>query len=177
MSVFHDHWSLSWNMDAFTTKASIVPAVVLTYIGMGAPYDNHLVEVATKEANGISAPADVRVSAAATLDLTNLQSALRFSGGVNTSTIAAGKVRPVWVWIELPEAAREQISQVRYEFNHPTFRSPKAAEKGSGVYLAKWLGYGCINDAAVVATLKTGREIRAPFDLCDLWQNGRVTTN
>lgn len=37
MSVFHDQWSVSWDMDPFTNAATIVPAVVLTYTGTGAP--------------------------------------------------------------------------------------------------------------------------------------------
>jgi hypothetical protein len=38
MAVFHDQWALKWEMGALTTPASIVPAVVLTYWGLGAPY-------------------------------------------------------------------------------------------------------------------------------------------
>ena len=46
MSVFHDHWAVSWDMGSFTTVASIPPAVVITYVGTGAPYTNGLVDVA-----------------------------------------------------------------------------------------------------------------------------------
>lgn len=42
MAVFHDTWSVSWDMNAFTNVATIVPAVVLTYIGTGAPYFDKL---------------------------------------------------------------------------------------------------------------------------------------
>ena len=37
MAVFHDTWTMSWDSDLLT-KASIVPAVVLTYTGTGAPF-------------------------------------------------------------------------------------------------------------------------------------------
>ena len=36
-------------MDAFTNVASIVPAVVLTYTGTGAPYFDRLEQTATKD--------------------------------------------------------------------------------------------------------------------------------
>ena len=40
MSVFHDKWAVSWDMNMFTTVGTIAPAIVLTYIGTGAPeYD------------------------------------------------------------------------------------------------------------------------------------------
>ena len=40
MSVFHDQWAISWDMNTFQSQATIAPAVVLTYIGTGAPaYD------------------------------------------------------------------------------------------------------------------------------------------
>jgi hypothetical protein len=49
MALFHDTWSVSWDMDAFTNVASIVPAVVLTYTGTGAPYFDRLEQTATKD--------------------------------------------------------------------------------------------------------------------------------
>ncbi|MET3384193.1 hypothetical protein [Variovorax paradoxus] len=33
MALFHDRWAVSWRMDSLTTKVSIVPAIVLTYMG------------------------------------------------------------------------------------------------------------------------------------------------
>lgn len=40
MSVFHDHWSVSWDMNSLINVGSIAPAIVLTYAGTGAPvYD------------------------------------------------------------------------------------------------------------------------------------------
>lgn len=49
MALFHDKWSVSWDMDAFTNVASIVPAVVLTYTGTGAPYFDRLQRAASKD--------------------------------------------------------------------------------------------------------------------------------
>ena len=37
MAVFHDTWTMQWD-NALLVKASILPAVVLTYTGTGAPY-------------------------------------------------------------------------------------------------------------------------------------------
>ena len=38
MSIFHDTWAISWNMTPLESGATIPPAVLLTYIGTGAPY-------------------------------------------------------------------------------------------------------------------------------------------
>lgn len=44
MAIFHDQWALQANMGSFTTKASILPAMILTYIGRGTPYYENLVQ-------------------------------------------------------------------------------------------------------------------------------------
>jgi hypothetical protein len=49
MALFHDQWAVSWDMNAFTSVTTIVPAVVLTYTGTGAPFFNRLEETATKD--------------------------------------------------------------------------------------------------------------------------------
>jgi hypothetical protein len=36
MSVFHDQWSINFQMDPVTNMTSIVPAVYLTYLGTDA---------------------------------------------------------------------------------------------------------------------------------------------
>lgn len=38
MAVFHDNWAIAWDMNSFATPATILPAIVLTYVGTGAPY-------------------------------------------------------------------------------------------------------------------------------------------
>jgi hypothetical protein len=56
MAFFHDTWSVSWDMNAFTNVATIVPAVVLTYTGTGAPYFDQLEQTATKDAPKPNSP-------------------------------------------------------------------------------------------------------------------------
>jgi hypothetical protein len=46
MSVFHDNWAVSWDMGPVTTVATIPPAIVLTYIGTGAPYYDRIEKTA-----------------------------------------------------------------------------------------------------------------------------------
>ena len=75
-------------------------------------------------------------------------------------------VQPYSVWLELPERLASQIVKVEYWFNHPTFVNPKRSTNGSSIFLATWRGYGCINDAKVVAFMKDGSKLEAPFDLC-----------
>lgn len=67
MAVFHDQWAMKWNMDAFTTPTTIVPAVVLTYWGLGAPYSELLRKTAINskksEIRAISTAAGIPQSA------------------------------------------------------------------------------------------------------------------
>lgn len=42
MSVAHDQFAVTWDLGSFTSAASIVPATVITYVGTGAPYFDHL---------------------------------------------------------------------------------------------------------------------------------------
>lgn len=37
MGLFHDQWVASWDMTAMQNQASIPPAIILTYVGTGAP--------------------------------------------------------------------------------------------------------------------------------------------
>lgn len=48
MSVFHDQWAISWDMNSIASPATIIPAVVLTYVGTGAPYYQLIQSSATK---------------------------------------------------------------------------------------------------------------------------------
>ena len=75
-------------------------------------------------------------------------------------------VQPYSVWLELPEAISIAVQRTEYWFNHPSFTNPKNSIAGSNIFIAKWQGYGCINDAKVIAFMKDGRKIEAPFDLC-----------
>lgn len=46
MGMFHDNWVLSWQMSDWQNKATIFPALVMTYYGAGAPLSTHLIDVA-----------------------------------------------------------------------------------------------------------------------------------
>jgi len=54
MAIFHDRWAVAWEMDPAVTKTSIVPAIVLTYLGATAVIDNAsttgITDAATKAA-------------------------------------------------------------------------------------------------------------------------------
>lgn len=75
-------------------------------------------------------------------------------------------VQPYSVWLELPDKLAASISKAQYWFNHPSFKNPKHSISGSNIFIAKWSGYGCINDAKVIVFLKDGTQMEAPFDLC-----------
>lgn len=102
-----------------------------------------------------------------------LLAGLRLDVGEVAGAIGDRQVHRVAIWLELPERQRRAISAVRYEFYNPTFKSPKYAEQGSKTFRARWQGYGCIENAAIVASTASG-EVRAPFDLCTLWREGRL---
>lgn len=76
---------------------------------------------------------------------------------------------PASVWLSLEEPQLSQIESVEYYFYHPTFSNPKQPVANSNVFLASWNGYGCIENAEVKVTLKNGRSLNAPFDLCTIW--------
>jgi hypothetical protein len=50
MAVFHDNWAIKWDMGALTMPATILPAIVLTYVGTGAPYFDTLQTTAVERA-------------------------------------------------------------------------------------------------------------------------------
>lgn len=75
-------------------------------------------------------------------------------------------VQPYSVWLDLPDTLGASIAKVEYWFNHPSYSNPKRSVKDSSIFLATWRGYGCIADAKVVAFLKNGSKMEAPFDLC-----------
>lgn len=76
---------------------------------------------------------------------------------------------PASVWLNLEPPLLDQIESTEYYFYHPTFNNPKQPVDDSNVFLATWKGYGCIENAEVKVTLKTGEEISAPFNLCTIW--------
>jgi hypothetical protein len=76
---------------------------------------------------------------------------------------------PASVWLNLEEAQLEQIESAEYYFYHPTFFNPKRPVDDTNVFLATWKGYGCIENAEVKVTLKSGEQLSAPFNLCTIW--------
>ncbi|MEL6725008.1 MAG: C1 family peptidase [Pseudomonadota bacterium] len=76
---------------------------------------------------------------------------------------------PASVWLTLEEPQLEQIESVEYYFYHSTFSNPMRPVSDSNVFLATWKGYGCIENAEVQVTLKTGETLSAPFSLCRIW--------
>ncbi len=42
MSIFHDQWVISWDMSGPAVQATIIPAVVLTYMGTEAPLQKRI---------------------------------------------------------------------------------------------------------------------------------------
>lgn len=66
MSVFHDQWAVSWDMNAIASGATIAPAVVLTYVGTGAPvYD--LIQRTNVRAAPVQAQANAQTSTASSV--------------------------------------------------------------------------------------------------------------
>lgn len=76
---------------------------------------------------------------------------------------------PASVWLNLEEPQLSQIESAEYYFYHPTFFNPKRPVADSNVFLATWKGYGCIENAEVKVTLKSGEQLSAPFNLCTIW--------
>lgn len=52
MSIFHDNWVVSWNMNTFTSVATIAPAIVMTYTGVGEPFFDLLQKTAAARKSG-----------------------------------------------------------------------------------------------------------------------------
>lgn len=50
MGMFHDNWVLSWQMSDIANKATIFPAIVLTYYGAGAPLATSIIDANTDAA-------------------------------------------------------------------------------------------------------------------------------
>ena len=76
---------------------------------------------------------------------------------------------PASVWLNLEAPQLDQIESTEYYFYHPTFFNPKRPVEDSNVFLATWKGYGCIENAEVKVTLKSGAQLSAPFSLCQIW--------
>jgi hypothetical protein len=69
MALFHDKWMVKWDANMFTTVATIAPAIVLTYAGTGAEYQETLRRAVVNQAksNAQSAVASPNVSQASAI--------------------------------------------------------------------------------------------------------------
>jgi hypothetical protein len=142
-----------------------------TVRGLIAPAEQPSHALRVEQPSVTSAAADIEPTAVLTPD--DLRSALRLELGNPTGSVVGGsEVRHVKLWLELTDAQRRLVRSVRYEFYDPSFRSPKYPD-GSSAYAATWSGYGCINDAAVIMQTTAGG-VKARFDLCTLWEHGRL---
>lgn len=56
MSLLHDEFAVSWKLGDVATVASIPPAIVITYIGTGAPYYMHLEQTAVAKWQRANSP-------------------------------------------------------------------------------------------------------------------------
>ena len=76
----------------------------------------------------------------------------------------------IWsIWLNLPAEYASQIRSVDYYFLHKTFKhNPQRSIVGSSVFLAQWRGYGCVDDAYLIARLADGNSVRADFNFCDV---------
>lgn len=98
MALFHDQWMIKWDPGTLTTAATIIPAIVLTYTGTGAPYYDHLQKTAvstnekdkTRGLVAVSAPlpaapstsqaiANLKSAATAGIQTTKVKDAVAFS--------------------------------------------------------------------------------------------------
>lgn len=86
MSVFHDQWAMSWNMEGLVVQGTIVPAVVFTYIGTGDPLYSKIQQAAVKDArNNSRKAAPVAAASDASLLPTTLYQSVPYSSFVCTA--------------------------------------------------------------------------------------------
>lgn len=65
MALFHDQWSVSWDMGSIANPATIVPAIVLTYTGTGTDYYDLLQKAVATPRKSDSEPQATPVTALA----------------------------------------------------------------------------------------------------------------
>ncbi len=85
MSIFHDQWVVSWSMTGPAVQATIIPAVVLTYMGTEAPLQNAIQDAAAAQSNN-AAPAE---QARTTSTLGHNQSFIAIKGNQTRSFFVA----------------------------------------------------------------------------------------
>ncbi|MDT0513414.1 hypothetical protein [Halomonas sp. LES1] len=116
MSVFHDQWAITWDINTLQSQATIAPAVVLTYIGTGAPaYD--LVQKTNTRTHGKNAEADAGQIGLHTLnhiELADVTEQEKISSSVAASFICTNSGLPRQIVLEAPSAHPNYACRVIY---------------------------------------------------------------
>jgi hypothetical protein len=109
-----------------------------------------------------------------------LKAAVRLNIGprVGTNTIidpddgTEHTVNKRYLWLNLPDQYADQVKSVTFRLKHPSFRHPyKVIKKESSIFMVGWIGYNCVDEASVTATLTDpslngGKPVEADFDYC-----------
>lgn len=108
-----------------------------------------------------------------------VKNSLRTSIGLKIGVTPEGyNYFPVAIWLDLNDRYSSQIEKAEYWFHHSSFNNPKLPESGSNSFLAKWRGWGCVNNAEIRVKPKYAGEFRVYFSLCELWRNdGKLPTD
>lgn len=100
MAIFHDTWATDWKMDSFATASSIIPAIVVTYIGLGAPYYETVRETAVDSALRGSGSFAANSKIADAFYITPIESFIEFDevGKIRTQVVhqRRGAGIPLW---------------------------------------------------------------------------------
>lgn len=71
------------------------------------------------------------------------------------------------LWLDVPAAWKEKITQVTYEFNHPSFRDKtQTSDDRSTGFRVGYRGWGCLHIVTITITTTDGSSSRFDFDMC-----------
>ena len=76
-------------------------------------------------------------------------------------------IRNYTIWLEVPASRRQEIAEVIYYFNHPTF--PNKIQRSSNAtnnYLVGYRGWGCLYRIAITLVLTDGEKKQLDFNMC-----------
>lgn len=89
------------------------------------------------------------------------------------------EVNKRYLWLDLPEQYANQVKSVTYRLKHPSFRHPyKVTKTQSSIFMVGWIGYNCVDEASVTATLtdpslNDGKQVEADFNYCKVDDTAR----
>lgn len=148
MSVFHDQWAVSWDMNTLTSVGTIAPAVVLTYTGTGTQYFELLRKTAAdkKQAPG-KATAQIVPVESSVPEERNLMRVLT-SDSVKTSYVCSQGQMSRSIVVEVPTEKADFACRVVYltdktqsvlwsAKNDASYCDPKARE-----FISKQIDWG-----------------------------------